>query len=242
MGRRPPRGGRWGGGGGAFLGVPPPLQLWPDWSSLTADLRTGIGEQRQIVLGAVVVDLNTRTSINVRRADTGEVAALELVTGEAQVRLPSGLPLPFVVTAGAGEVTASGAARFNVRATGPSVCVTCLEGAIELRRADRILVARAAQQITYSGSQEALMTVADPAIVTAWRERMLIFNDEPLTAVVDEINRYRPGRIIVTNAELGRRRVQAQVRLDQLAEVVELIRVGYGAKVTTLPAGIVLLS
>ncbi|MCY1366774.1 hypothetical protein D9M69_536800 [compost metagenome] len=74
-----------------------------------------------------------------------------------------------------------------------------------------------------------------------WRKGELVFTQARLSAVVDEINRYRPGRLIVPRAELGRRKVQARLRLDELPHVETLIAVSYGAKLTSLPAGIVLL-
>ncbi|MRB43370.1 iron dicitrate transport regulator FecR, partial [Bacillus thuringiensis] len=77
--------------------------------------------------------------------------------------------------------------------------------------------------------------------VMAWRERMLVFNDVPLATVIDEINRYRPGMLLLLDKALGRRRVQARFSLDQLADVATLIRDAYGIEVTRLPGGVVLL-
>ena len=71
---------------------------------------------------------------------------------------------------------------------------------------------------------------------------MLEFNDVPLAQVVDEINRYRAGRILLMGDRLAGSRVQARFPLDQLADAALLIRDVYGARVTMLPGGIVLLS
>ncbi|MEZ1573953.1 hypothetical protein QVM45_24525, partial [Pseudomonas aeruginosa] len=67
------------------------------------------------------------------------------------------------------------------------------------------------------------------------------FNDVPLATVIDEINRYRPGMLLLLDKALGRRRVQARFSLDQLADVATLIRDAYGIEVTRLPGGVVLL-
>ena len=82
----------------------------------------------------------------------------------------------------------------------------------------------------------------DAANVIAWRNKMLVFNDATLASVIDEINRYRPGMLVLLNTELGKRKVQARFSLDQLAGVALLIRDAYGAKCTELPGGVVLLS
>jgi len=229
-------------GAAAFVVVRPPGRLWPALSDMTADYSTGTGEQRQVVLNdAVVVEMNTQTSFNLSHGAEGNVATLDLLSGEAQVLLDASRAAPFTMTVGGGRLVATAASRFNVRATGPEVCVTCMAGSVELNYGTRVLVAREAEQISYGRHGAEVARAPDLSTVNAWRERVLVFNDTPLAAVVDEINRYRPGRLIVTNAELGRRKVQARLRLEQLARIENLIGASYGAKVTTLPAGIVLL-
>ncbi|WP_341889872.1 DUF4880 domain-containing protein [Variovorax sp. YR752] len=227
-----------------FLVVRPPAGLWPALSDMTADYRTGTGEQRRVVLAdaAAVVEMNTQTSLNLARGAEGEPPVLDMLGGEAQVLLDAARRAPFTMTVGGARLVAAAASRFNVRATGGEVCVTCFAGSVELRDGERVLVAGEAQQIRYGGRREAEVARApDLAAVGAWRERVLVFDDTPLAAVVDEINRYRPGRLIVTRAELGQRKVQARLRLDELPHVETLIAVSYGAKLTSLPAGIVLL-
>ena len=59
--------------------------------------------------------------------------------------------------------------------------------------------------------------------MTAWQQGLLIFRDVPLARVIDEVNRYRPGRIIVVDPRLGRREVVADFRLDRLDAVVEFV-------------------
>jgi len=231
-------------GAAAFVVVRPPAGLWPALSDMTADYRTGTGEQRRVVLAdaAAVVEMNTQTSLNLARGAEGEASVLDMLGGEAQVLLDAARRAPFTMTVGGARLVAAAASRFNVRATGGEVCVTCFAGSVELRDGERVLVAGEAQQIRYGGRREAEVARApDLAAVGAWRERVLVFDDTPLAAVVDEINRYRPGRLIVTRAELGQRKVQARLRLDELPHVETLIAVSYGAKLTSLPAGIVLL-
>ncbi|MDP9908523.1 transmembrane sensor [Variovorax boronicumulans] len=244
FGRRQFLGAALAAGAAALVVVRPPAGLWPALSDMTADYRTGTGEQRRVVLAdaAAVVEMNTQTSLNLARGVEGEPPVLDMLGGEAQVQLDAARRSPFTMTVGGARLVAAAASRFNVRATGGEVCVTCFAGSVELRDGERVLVAGEAQQIRYGGRREAeVARASDLAAVAAWRERVLVFDDTPLAAVVDEINRYRPGRLIVTRAELGRRKVQARLRLDELPHVETLIAVSYGAKLTSLPAGIVLL-
>ena len=96
--------------------------------------------------------------------------------------------------------------------------------------------------LTYSAADVGAVVAVDTQAVVAWREQILVFNNATLATVVDEINRYRPGMLVLLNKELGQRRVQARFSLQQLAGVALLIRDAYGAKCTELPGGVVLLS
>jgi transmembrane sensor len=84
--------------------------------------------------------------------------------------------------------------------------------------------------------------VVDLAQVDAWRRGLLIFSDEPLSQVVDEINRYRPGRIVLANRRLGGIPVNAVFQLDRMDRALSQIREVADARVTTLPGGVVMLS
>jgi transmembrane sensor len=70
---------------------------------------------------------------------------------------------------------------------------------------------------------------------------VLIFRGELLSRAVEEINRYRPGRIIVVDASLGGKRIDASFRLDRIEDVVPQIQHVFNARVTRLPGGLVLL-
>lgn len=233
----------------AYAVVRPPAHLWPALSDVTADYRTGTGEQRQVVLGqAVTVEMNTQTSFNLRQS-TGEdrfatgnpSVELELLKGEAQVRLRPDSSARLRLVAGEGQLSALAGSDFNIRATGPRVCVTCLAGSVELNLGGSVRTAKANEQVIYGRDGVTEDVIPDLSAVSAWRDQVLVLNNLPLSEAVAEINRYRPGRIIVTSVALGRRKVQAQLRLDQLADVAELLRANYGASVRMLPGGVILL-
>ena len=98
------------------------------------------------------------------------------------------------------------------------------------------------RQLTYDPRSIGEPQVVDIHSVIAWREQVLVFDNASLNTVISEINRYRPGMLVLLNAELGKRKVQARFNLNQLAGVALLIRDAYGAKCTELPGGVVLLS
>lgn len=218
----------------------PPLHLWPSLPELAADYRTGTGEQRRItVADGASVELNTRTSLSIQSTEGHD--GIELIAGEAAFVTGAAAGKPFVVIAADGRTIAS-SAQFNVRHDGPDVCVTCLDGEIRVEHRGHAATLEQRQQVVYGGRGLEQVVTTDPAVVTGWREGMLVFRNEPLARVIDEVNRYRPGKIVLMNAELGRRSVVASFRLDRIDDVITLVRDAYGAQVRLLPGGIVLLS
>ncbi|WP_434697982.1 DUF4880 domain-containing protein [Pseudomonas sp. Z1-14] len=208
-------------------------------SGLAADYVTEVGEQRRVELGdGVSLELNTQTRLSrLPLAEGGQ--GLELLAGEVEVSGSSTTTIN--VQAGAGWISAA-RARFNLRYIDQSVCATCLEGVVQVQVQGRLFRLEPGMQLTYDTRQVGSPQAADISAAVAWREQVLVFNDATLASVIDEINRYRPGMLLLLNRELGLRKVQARFRLDQLAGVALLIRDAYGAKCTELPGGVVVLS
>lgn len=202
------------------------------FAGLGADYHTAVGEQRRVDLReGISLELNTQTRIS--RREQG----IELLEGEVEVQVAQ----PLTVQAGAGWLSAS-QARFNVRNTDHSVCVTCIEGWLAVEVQGRSVRLDSGRQLTYDAAGLGPVVTVDTDAVIAWREQVLVFNNATLDTVIDEINRYRPGMLVLLNRELGKRRVQARFSLEQLSGVALLIRDAYGAKCTELPGGVVLLS
>lgn len=202
------------------------------FAGLGADYHTAVGEQRRVDLReGISLELNTQTRIS--RREQG----IELLEGEVEVQVAQ----PLTVQAGAGWLSAS-QARFNVRNTDHSVCVTCIEGWLAVEVQGRSVRLDSGRQLTYDAAGLGPVVTVDTEAVIAWREQVLVFNNATLDTVIDEINRYRPGMLVLLNRELGKRRVQARFSLEQLPGVALLIRDAYGAKCTELPGGVVLLS
>jgi transmembrane sensor len=63
-----------------------------------------------------------------------------------------------------------------------------------------------------------------------------------MSRVVDEINRYRSGKIVIMNSELGQRRITGTFYLNHLDDFLGQAHSLFDASVRYLPAGIVLLS
>ncbi len=221
------------------MAVDPPLGLWPSVGELTADYRTATGEQRQVARAqGISVRMNTQTLINRIGADASPRGVV-LVAGEAEI-VANGAG-DFLVETGGGRLVAR-AARFKIRHTGPQVCVTCLDGRVTVSVNGEQRSLEAGRQVTYdkAGLQEVVR--ADEASVSTWRTGMLSFDRMPLAEVIDEINRYRPGKVLLRNEELGRTLVRMQLNLRSIDNAPVMIRALYGARMRSLPGGIVVLS
>jgi transmembrane sensor len=219
----------------------PPLGAWPSLSNLLADYRTTAGEQRKLTIGGgVTVTLNTQTSLNVW-PQGGETDRIEVLTGEVAVATDAASETKVIVVAGDGEARAR-RARFNVRRGGKTTCVACLMGEVDVVRGGRMLTLGAAQQVVYASDGLGPPSPSDPVRVSAWQDGLLIFHYTPLFDVVAELNRYRPGKIFVLNSELGNRVVNGRFRIDNVDGVMTTLQDIFGAKMTRLPGGIVLLS
>lgn len=226
----------------ALVVMHPPLQLWPSLSDMAADYRTATGEQREVDLGqGIVVQMNTQTAMNLRKSGS-RLVGIDLLGGEIQVKATTATDVPISIYAGGGRIDVSAQGKCNVRCYDTNIEVTGLDGATTLHYKGQSVVLNTAQRADYGAGRLGDVVTADIDITMAWRRRVLIFDGQPLAKVVEEINRYRPGRIIIANDALAARKVQARFSLNQLADVAALIQDAYGAKVTSLPGGIVILS
>lgn len=224
--------------GAALVAVRPPLGLWPSVTEMAADYRTATGEQRRLALADTgFVEMNTRTSLNLS-ADPAGIDRIDLIAGEAAFATRS---KSVEVTAGGGRATAD-AASFSVRCDGPKVSVTCVEGEVQVALQGTAITLRNNQQVSYGADRLGPLVSVEAATVTGWREGELYFRDEPLSHVIDEVNRYRVGHIFLMNDSLGRRRYTARFKLDRLETVVAQLEAAFGARVTKLPGAVLVIS
>jgi transmembrane sensor len=220
--------------------VRPPLGLWPSFAELSADYRTATGEQQRLALtDGVSVHLSTQTSIALR-PEEGSGERLELVAGEAVFSAELHRGEPLTVLAGGGSITAL-SGNFDVRHTGASVCVTCIDGNVGVASRSQAAMLSRAQQISYDGHGLGTIALADVELVTAWRQGVLIFRMTPLSDVVDEINRYRWGRVLLVNKRLSNLPVSGRFRIDHVDEIIRRLNQVFGITSRYLPGGVVLL-
>ncbi|VVE89215.1 Fe2+-dicitrate sensor, membrane protein [Pandoraea bronchicola] len=243
MGRRVFLGGALASAAGVGAAVIAPAGFWGAMTSMaSADYRTSTGEQRQIALAnQVSVDLNTRTRVALLKKDSANAArnGVDLLDGEIAVD-SSRSATPFVVAASDGR-TIGTQANFEVRNLETRVCVTCVSGDVRVEVGGNSVQLAARQQVVYEDRRLGRATSVDTAVVSAWRAGVLVFRDTPLADVIDEINRYRAGRVMVFDSHLAQSHLSGRFRIDRLGEIFAQMQEVLGARVTQLPGGIVVV-
>ncbi len=189
---------------------------------------TDVGEQRSVVLAdGSVVNMNTRSTLNVRFTQASRV--VELTAGEAMFDVHKNASRPFLVKSGRSVVEAVGT-RFNVYRQDKQTVVTVVEGNVAVsshaaRTSDsdnvtpitgqagknkRVAVVRLQPggqvAVLKSGDISATRTV-DSSKATAWTERRLVFDAEPLQLVARELNRYNHRRVSIGDVSIASRSI-----------------------------------
>ncbi|MBO4224089.1 FecR domain-containing protein [Bradyrhizobium neotropicale] len=233
-------GGTLAAAGAAYAVVNPPLRLWPSFNELRADYRTATGEQRRLTLADhVSVRMNTQTSIAVPAA-ADHLDQVTLLAGEASFAIPPQSTRLFAVVADTGRTIAS-RARFDVRNSGTNVCVTCFEGDVRVEQGERAATVGPGRQVRYNREGLGDASTVNVEEAAAWRDGILIFRGTPLSDVVAELNRYRPGRIILVKAALAQKSVNGRFKIERIDEILHWIAQVYGATPRSLPGGVILL-
>lgn len=192
---------------------------------LWADARTGTGEQLTLPLndGSQIL-LNTQAAVSIHYSE--DTRRVDLLAGEAAFRVAKDATRAFVVHTREGQVRAVGT-EFIVHDTEKAVIVTVTEGVVDVSALGAHVApptrVHAGQRLQFSSSGVSQVEPVDIHAVTAWQRGKLIFEATPLTMVVAELNRYRPGRVVLLSDSLGHHRVSAVFDLDRLDTAVTTI-------------------
>jgi len=205
---------RRGGRGWAAVAAVVALLLAPLWSGWQAwvspRFETGIGEREVVRLpDGSSMELNSASAARVSYGDDGRV--IRLTRGEAYFSVVHDPQRPFWVVAGDTWVRAVGTA-FNVnRRAGGDVRVTVNEGKVKvvavpgggdspsddaLAQLPASLLSAGAQADVRPGHTE-LRTLPPPQVTreVSWRTGTVHFENRPLREVAEELGRYTPLRI-----------------------------------------------
>ena len=194
--------------------------LWrPGW---LADHATAVGERRTIALAdGSTAELAGASSISVDF--TGRVRRIVLREGEAFFKVGGDADRPFVVEADGTRVRALGTS-FDVKLGDGSVTIAVSEQSVEVTSEGRPPVVVGSGQLVRAGrGLPGDVREADLAMVEAWRQDRLAFHETPLVDVVADLQRYRMGRIVLTEARLGEIPVSAVFEAGQADAAIDTL-------------------
>jgi transmembrane sensor len=193
--------------------------MFPDlaWYAFV-DYSTAIGQQETIRLAdGTLVHMNSNTRLDVDYSASRR--DLRVWRGEAAFEAVRDPRRPFRVISGRVETEALGT-QFTVRYDGRQGSVTLTDGRVQVRaieeRADNghaAAILTPGHRIAFTAARLDAPKAVDLDAANAWRRGRLVMNFVTLREVIDEINRYHRGRIVLLDDELGERQMNVAVDL-----------------------------
>ncbi|WEK31287.1 MAG: FecR family protein [Candidatus Pseudomonas phytovorans] len=201
---------------GSLVGQTPYVDRW------RADYATATGESRSVRLDdGSHVQLNTDTALQVTLAQ-GE-RRVRLLRGEAWFDVARDPARPFVVSAGEGWVRVVGT-HFSVASDTGQTRVKVGQGRVEVNAGSGSGVFLGpGQAVEYAAGSLAALHPFDQASAFAWRQRQLVFSQQPLAEVVAELNRYWPGQTVLLGEGLRQRKVSGVFEIDKPDAVLKAL-------------------
>ncbi len=208
----------------------------------TLEYQTTIGEQLRVHLsdGSELI-LNTDSSVRVDISSSARTVFLE--RGEALFDVHSDEKRPFDVVTRSGTVRVKGTV-FSVFDSGEQTIVTVVEGQVALAgghstgtetgnsgkfQADITLSAN--EQIALESSQDKsrLISVSANTLVS-WRDRKLIYREEPLINVLRDVNRYYDTEIVIGDESLADQKLFGVIVTNDFDKTLRALEEALGLK------------
>jgi len=201
------------------------------------------------------VDLAANSSVAVEY--TPAQRTLDLQKGEAFFSVAPNHERPFIVKATGLRVRAVGT-KFNVREADDRVIVTVAEGTVDVYAADSneqrsdgsaataaagSLRLTAGNEVTWVvGTDKRVVRATDPERALAWRYGRLEYIDEPLSAVVADVNRYYSRQLIISDPAVARMTYTGTVLIGSIDEWLRAMPGEFPIKVIAADTSVSLVS
>ncbi|MFK3870836.1 FecR family protein [Pseudoalteromonas rhizosphaerae] len=215
-------------------------QNWP--LRLQSDYYSNVGEQKVVQLDDnSEIILNTNSAIKVNY--TKQLREVVLLQGEARFNVAKNSERPFVVNTTQGTVTVTGT-QFNISLYSDSATVSLFEGSVALtsnqaRKLRKNLSAN--QQAKLFSTGIGAVSEFDAAVVNAWQRGQLVFYSAALSEVVAKLNRYRKGKIIITDDSVNNLQISGVFSINDPDAALEMITETLALKQTRLTDYLVML-
>ena len=226
---------------GGFLAFDGPMRLRADAISASSEMpviELSDGSTVQLNAGsAIAFDI------------TNDRRQVQLLRGEAYFIVAPDPQRPFTVKAANGEVTALGT-QFDVKLKDGGADVVVTEHAVQVQTSASssafspldTLRLDEGHSVSYdSRNGIGPVSMVDPELAASWRSGRLVFEDQPLEHVVEDIARHLPGKVMIASSDLAERRITGtfdlsapSTALDDFIKAFELKAVRVGPLLTVL--------
>lgn len=213
---------------------------------------TAVGQRAAVTLpDGSRVTLNTDTVLRTKSADGKRLVYLD--RGQAFFEVAKDRRHPFIVTAAGRTVTAVGTA-FDVRVDHGELKVVLVEGKVRVEPAHPVQPSPKAQSAAKApppmvtdmsaGSQLVVvndtdwrLTPTNTARDTSWLNGQLVFDDQTLADIVEEMNRYSTRKLVVADKQLAEHRISGNFKPGDVDGFARMLRTGGVASLIENPDG-----
>lgn len=143
--------------------------------------------------------------------------------------------IPFVVEAADGEVRVLGTG-FDIRMIEDGASVTLEYGSVEVtaRHVGGRTILAPGERVDFGVQGIEQAETVDLADALAWRDGRYVFYRARLTDIVQEIERYRKGRIVIASSSLAEKRVTGSFSLADTDAALASLQASVGFRMTTV--------
>lgn len=196
---------------------------WLSFAVTVTDYHTARGEQRAVMLAdGTSMEMNTDTAVTVRLWGRGRQIVVE--KGEAYFTVAHDPTRPFEVIASNGRIHDIGT-QFSVYKQTDRVLVAVESGLVRVdpptngaTSAEGHVVGPGERAMYMATGQWATLARVEPAQIAVWRQGALRFDGISLAEAITEVERYRPGRILLADPALGETRIRGVFNSRNLDE------------------------
>ena len=219
--------------------------LWlqnPSWmQNLSADQVAAKGERREVLLAdgsKVLLDADSAFSIDF----TAKARRIHLLRGGAFFDVVPA-KTPFIVDTRAGSVRVLGT-QFDVRLQESGGVVTLARGSVAVSSPGQAqpTMMKPSQQVAFSPQGVAAPVSVNVQDAMAWHGGRYIFYRARLGDVMREVERYRPGRVVMPYSALADQRVTGSFSLADTDKALDSLQASIGFRMRKVTSYLVIIT
>jgi transmembrane sensor len=184
-------------------------------------------KSKAILEDGTVVWLNSGSSIHYTNNYNRRNREVNL-TGEAYFDVSKNKKLPFIVKSSDLVIEALGT-TFNLMAYPDDeiIAITLIEGKVQVSAPDRKTISLSPNQkaIYNKLNNDFIIEEVDPVFSISWKDNVLKFDNQPLTDILTQLERWYDVKFYYPDDILRDQRFTMTIKTESLREVLELIRI-----------------